>query len=375
MDFLQNITFRRTRTISEPNINDTNEIISQTMDDTKNSVIDIMSEEEEDEQINILKSEVNSLRSQLKTALQKIELLSMENSSLKQTNADLSKKNEMHNIVNSSPLNKKIQTTKKNKSSPKSKKTGKSQTIETPGCCYTSTSEDLGISQSDSSPRMRINENNPSLPIVKNNICILSGETSNRLYKISQRTNLRNFNICHYRMPNCGLKQILDNVDKKVQNFTHSDYCIIYIGEEDFRSTYNYIELVTFIREKLQALTHTNFIICLPTYKFMINKNLIFNSRIEIFNNLLYLDIETYAYAYILDTNMNLPYTYETYNRTYGSLNIKGLNIVLHDLQDLILDLSTIKVDGPNKQLSELNDVNDTLNHKKNDCDDMFFRV
>lgn len=375
MNFLENITFRRTRTISEP-INDTSEIISQTVDESTNSIPEISEDEEEDNKhnISILKTEIKNLRSQLKSAHQDMELLTVEISSLKQTNAVLLKENEIYKKVTSTPLQKKIQTPKRNTISFTNKKSSKPQTLEIPDCCAPTAEDPTENSQNKTSPNRIINKNNSSLSVVKNNICILSSETSNRLYTISQRTNLTNFDICHYRMPNCGLKQLLDNLDKKVQNFTYSDYCVIYVGEEDFRRTHNYIELVTFIREKLQTLTHTNFIVCLPTFKYMANKNLMFNSRIDTFNNLIYMDVETYKYAYILDSNLNLPYTYETYSQRYGSLNNKGLNTIINDLQDLILDLNTMNVDDACKQLTE---SDNTLNLMVNDnCNDNnFFRI
>lgn len=326
MDFLGNITFRRTRTISEPK-NESNEIISQTLNNTTNSMPG-MSEDEEDTQINTLKAEIENLRSQLKSAHLEIEMLSLENSSLKQSNADLLKKNDMYKKVTSSPIKKRVQTPKRNKISLTNKVTSKSQTLESSDC-RTSTAEDP------------IENSVSSLPIVKSNLCIISSETSNRLYTICQRTRFSNCNMCHYRMPNCSLKQLLHSLDKKVQNFTYSDYCVIYVGEEDFKKTQNYLELVTFIRNKIQPLTHTNFIVCLPTFKYMENKNVMFNSRVDTFNNLMFMDVETYNYAYLLDSNLNLPYTYDTYNQRYGSLNNKGLNIVITDLQDLVLDLNS----------------------------------
>lgn len=201
-----------------------------------------------------------------------------------------------------------------------------------------------------SSPKKRVqtpkitnnkNKNCASTPLLMSNLCIISSETSNRLYTICQKTSLSNCNICHYRMPNCSIRQLLDNLDKKVQNFTHSDYCVIYVGEDDFKKTQNYIELVIFIRNKLQPLTHTNFIVCLPTFKYMTNKNVLFNSRVDTFNNLMFMDVKTHKYAYLLDSNLNLPYTFDTYNQQYGSLNNKGLNIVITDLQDLVTDLNS----------------------------------
>lgn len=67
-----------------------------------------------------------------------------------------------------------------------------------------------------------------------------------------------------------------------------------------------------------------------------------FNSRIEIFNNLLYMDVETYNYALVLDSNLNLHYTNDTYNQRFGTLNNKGQKIILSDLQDLIQSISLL---------------------------------
>lgn len=360
MNFLENITFRRRRTISEPN-NDTSGI-SQTLDETTNSVPG-MSEDEEDRQINILKNEIENLRSQLKSANQEIEILSLENSSLKQANADLIKKNETLKKVTSSPIKKKTQTPKRNKISSRDKKTSKSLTLEiSDGCASTNEQtqkllttgkeirrENANLIVSNATNKMSQDscQNNltPVSPSsLKRKMYMISSETSNRLYKFIESTHLHKIEICHYRMPKCGLKVLLDGIGKKVANFTNSDFCIIYIGEDDFRRTQNYIELVTHIREILMPLQHTNFIICLPTFKYMENTNVMFNSRVDIFNNLLYMDVETYNYAYVLDSNYNLPYTHNTYNSS-GNLNYKGLRIVFSDLADLISYVSTLKTD------------------------------
>lgn len=341
MNFLENITFRRARTISEPN--DSSEFISQTLDCTTNSLPE-MSEDEDEKEINILKNEVKNLKSQLESAHKEIDLLSSEIITLQQTNTELLKKNEALKKVTISPLKKKIQTPKRNKIPSTNKLSNETQPTEILNSCTPITESQTENSRNITLPNNSNTQTSPPPPILKQNICLISSETSNRLYTISQRTDLCNFNMCHYRMPKCGLRQLLENIDKKVQNFTLSDYCVIYIGEEDFRRTHNYIELVTFIREKLRTLTHTNFIICLPTFKYMENKNIMFNSRIDTFNNLIYMDVETHEYAFILDSNLNLPYTYETYNQRYGRLNNKGLNIIFRDLQDFVLSLNSINI-------------------------------
>lgn len=119
---------------------------------------------------------------------------------------------------------------------------------------------------------------------------------------------------------------------------TKTDYCIIFIGEYDFQKTYNYIELVQYIRDKLSSLNNTNIILCLPTFKCSVY-NTMYNSRLELFNNLLYLDNETHAYAYILDSNLNLTYDGRMFNQRYGTLNVNGLKVVLTDLKELIINI------------------------------------
>lgn len=343
MNFLENITFRRTRTRSEPN-NDDSDIISQSLNCTTSNSMPDMSDDEDD-QLSILKNQIGKLTAQLNSAHTEIELLSLENKNLRQVNEDLMKKNDIFKKINYSPAKQKKQTPKK--STNNSKKTKQTQTIEnmrtncTPSTHVTlkNKNEDIDLCLSSTSQE-KILHTNQNISSLKRKICIISSETSSRIYKLAQGTQLCNFEICHYRKPNCNLNLLLDNIDEKVRNFTYCDYCIVYVGEVHFRKTHNYIELVSFIREKLIALKHTNFIICLPTFKYMVNNNIMYNSRIETFNNLLCLDAETYNYAYILDSNLNLPYTSDTYSHLYGTLNNKGLNIVISDLQDLVLNIS-----------------------------------
>lgn len=335
MNFLENITFRRARARSEPN--DDNDFISQTFNCTGTNSMPDMSDDEEECQITILKAEIEKLNSQLKNAHKEIETLKLENTNLKQCNEELIKEKCGTTTNTNSPKKHKRKTPTKNKT--RSLKDTEKETR----------SEDVNLTASNTTQKISqsTHQNNPS-PVLstspKHKVYMISSETSNRLLNIIERTELHNNEICHFRMPKCGLKVLLDCIDKKVKNFTYSDYCIIYIGEEDFRKTHNYIELVTLIRDKLMPLQHTNFIICLPTFKYMENTNIMFNSRVDIFNNLLYLDVETYNYAYVLDSNYNLPYIYETYNPS-GNLNYKGLKIIISDLLDLVLYINSLKTE------------------------------
>lgn len=342
MNFLDNITFRRNRTRSEPNDDESDIILSQTLNCTTSSLPEI-SEDEDTPQLKILKDEIASLTSQLASAHEEIEKLSLENCNLKKLNGEYNKRNDMYKKIVNSPGKIKSKTTLLTpKRNTKTKQTQTTPVIEkscsSPINTKTAKSTSRNVSSSKPTQNTRT-ETTPKKHSVKRRICLISSETTNRLYTIAERTNLRDFEICHYRKPTCGLRPILHKIEGKVQDFTHSDYCVIYIGEEDFRKTHNYLELVMFIREKLMELNHTNFVICLPTFKYMTDANIMYNSRVEMFNNLLYLDINTYNYAYLLDSNLNLSYDHDSYSKRFGTLNKIGLKIVVSDLQDLILSL------------------------------------
>lgn len=344
MNFLDNITFRRTRRRSEPTDDETG-VVSQTLNCTTSSLPDI-SEDEDVSQIKLLKDEISKLSSQLASAHIEIEVLSLENTNLKKLNDEYNKKNDMYKKIVNSPakIKPKTMTPKRNM---KTKHTQTTQTIDKSQLTINNITETISkVSSTSPMPNIGtsiIVQNQFEYLSKKPKICLISCETSNRLFTLIESTNLtEKYETCHYRKPKCGLRQSLDGIEGKVKGFTYSDFCIIYIGEEDFCATHNYIDLVMLLRDKLLNLTHTNFIICLPTFRYMRNANIMFNSRIETFNNLLYLDVNSFGYAHLLDSNLNLPYDHGTYNKHYGSLNKYGLKIVVSDLQDLILALGNL---------------------------------
>lgn len=89
----------------------------------------------------------------------------------------------------------------------------------------------------------------------------------------------------------------------------------------------------------LQKLTHTNIIICLPTFRYSKYMTL-FNRRIEMFNSLLFSDNTKYEYAYILDSNRNLKYTSEMFVGSQGILKNICYRIIFSDLNKLIEKVS-----------------------------------
>lgn len=391
MNFFENITMRRTRTKS-----DSSTVINQSQNDTfentLNSLPDLSSDDINDahQQITKLKERIDKLVLELNSAHQEIESLSLENNDLKQINIVLRSKNNHLTELTHSPIKKHKKTTPIKKCPENNKQTqtdpsfisnqkevttlNKTSSVKTiPEQIQQPINSNSQLSSSNTTPNIRA-ATTTEQSFTKHKICLLSSETSNRLYTIAERTTLRNYEICHYRKPTCGLRQILHKIEGKVQNFTHSDYCVIYIGEEDFRKTHNYLELVIFIRETLIELSHTNFIICLPTFKYMIDANLMYNSRVETFNNLIYLDINTCNYAYLLDSNSNLSYDYDTYSKRYGTLNSSGLNIVMSDLQNLILSQCNLNATNSGEDCHPQNHSQHEFSNNSQQSNSQFFR-
>lgn len=120
--------------------------------------------------------------------------------------------------------------------------------------------------------------------------------------------------ICHFVTPKCGIIQLTRNLYHKVVNYSMNDYCVILIGEEDYRKTQNYVEIIVELRNALKKIQNTNIILCAPTFK-LSNYSTMFNWSVETFNNLLYLDIQTYNYATILDSNLHLRYDFTMFSR------------------------------------------------------------
>lgn len=125
------------------------------------------------------------------------------------------------------------------------------------------------------------------------------------------------------------------------------------VGEKDFETSQNYSLLVKNIRNKLISLNHTNFVVCLPTFKCGKLSEL-FNRRIEIFNKLLHFDIQKYEYAYLLDSNLHLTYDYQMFGGPQGVLNNKGMLNVLSSLKSLIFDIQFYRSRDAHHDLFEM---------------------
>lgn len=168
-----------------------------------------------------------------------------------------------------------------------------------------------------------------------NKLCIISSNKRNKVRQIIENALSDDLQICHFLKPNAGIKELLQGIYSKTMNFTKKDHCVICIGEEDFRTTNNYVDLVFLIRETLQDLDHTNFIICLPTYKCN-HVSGIFNWRVETFNNLLYLDVESHRHAFLNDSNLELSYDYNMFHSRGGVLNNYGFKRLVSGIKKTV---------------------------------------
>lgn len=166
---------------------------------------------------------------------------------------------------------------------------------------------------------------------VKNNkVCVISSNKRNNILYFAKDALSNRFQVCHYLLPNMGIRELFSSLQTKVKDYTINDYCIILIGEEDFKETKNYSTLVTVIRRILLNIDHTNFIICLPTYK--CNMGIMYNWRVEKFNNLLYHDNLNYEYSFLLDSNLDLSFDYDMFYRTTGVVNNYGIRKIFQGI-------------------------------------------
>lgn len=190
------------------------------------------------------------------------------------------------------------------------------------------------------------NKHNQTL---KRQMYILSSNNRNNITNIAEDIFSEEYRICHFKTPHIGVRQIMKSMNNKLKDFTKDDFCVLLIGEEDFKISQNYSQLVLEIRETIMGLQHTNIIICVPTYKCTDYKS-IYNMRIEIFNALLYHDNLTYEYAYIMDSNLNLTYDGYMFSGRQGAINNRGIKYILRDLTHLISEIDQVE---PQENISQ----------------------
>ena len=75
--------------------------------------------------------------------------------------------------------------------------------------------------------------------VAKHKMCILSSNKRNDVSSIAEKTFNSCFNLCHCLTPYGCTKQLLKDIDTKLPQFTLKDFCIIFLGDEDFKTTNN----------------------------------------------------------------------------------------------------------------------------------------
>lgn len=345
MNFFENITFRKksnTRTKStESSCDDENSSVNTTLDGTSNSLPNISTEE--NVQITELKQKIEELNMQLNSAHEEINNLSIENSELKKTISNINSKHEFLKKA-TRKLTQNIGTPNKNSkmSTPRCKGSQRKKSsmssmldlhepnITTPTTSKSSKTQPKTIGQKVH----KESDSNIKPSDRKNKLCIVSTNKRNKILSIAEKT-FRNFQVCHYVSPNCETLQLIKNLDKKLDAYTMQDFCVIMIGEEDFRTTKNYYNIAIELRETIKKIQHTNIILCLPTYK-LNNYSTMFNWRIVTFNNLLHLDLETYEYVTVLDSNLDLSYDFSMFSEYNGKINDHGMRNIFQNLLSII---------------------------------------
>lgn len=367
MSFFGNITFRKNRPHSESEVTAEEINASETTVNASTSSMPEISDDEEESRKQ-LESEIKLLKQQLQTAHEEIINLNLENSQLKTDILELQKKQEIcHKVTKSlkydcvTPKRKKDKSTTLSKTLATTKPTtsAKNGDVSNPGkliSVSTQTTPKFNSSnKAKKSPKARgkLSNNVSKSTKPKSKICIISSNNTNKILRTAEDT-LPNSSILHYSSPGAGISYLLEKTQKNVKDFTMDDYCIIMIGEEDFLTTNNYIDLVYLIREELQKIKHTNVILCVPTFKCNEHSDL-FNWRIETFNSALYMDLQEHKHAHALDTNLNLTYDNNMFHRYSGQINNYGTKVVFDDLAKLI---NSIKKKG-SVQINKQKNTND----------------
>lgn len=170
----------------------------------------------------------------------------------------------------------------------------------------------------------------------KNKLCMLSTDKTKGYLPTIEKVFSDNCQYCNYVLPNCSIIKLLQGIQQKLKGFTLRDYCILFISENDIREETDYINLINAIKNALKTITHTNIVICVPTY---IMGAPIYNFKVEMFNNLLYMDLQNNKYAYIFDSNRDL--STEMFSTATGKINKIGMyNIYNRIMDNISIDIS-----------------------------------
>lgn len=348
MNFFQNITVRRPRSQSG-----TENIEIQTthdsLEDTCSSLPHI-SVDDNSQNMNKLreqKSEIDGLMLKLSIANQEVDRLNLENVALRKEIDDLHRKNRLFKKITDNLT--------QSSSTPIKKRNNLSSTLLRFPKSSTQTRSSRATDTAERAEELRTHSSHIAVETKKTyrseeydlytktskhrgKLLILSSNQQTRTLQMAIDTFSEDFNICRYSKPGACIKELFKNMERKIINFTKNDCCVIMIGEADFKKTSNNYDLITFIRDTLLPLRHTNFVVCLPTYKIGQYVS-VYNWRVEHFNNMLCLDTGTHKHAYTLDTNLNLTYDCAMFSEYNGILKNSGMRVIFDDLSNIIYEI------------------------------------
>lgn len=271
MNFFENITFRKARTLSLTEISDEHSSNNLEIDGSASSLPNI-SNNENNEYVQELQNQIEQLTSQLNSAHEEIKNLNIENTELKKSLNVITNKNEVLKKA-TKKLTGEVQTPRKGSqtSTPRNHSQRKPAVIkkstETLHSNTSGNSNNFGPGLQNTTAQKREGDgNNVTHKSAKHKLCIVSTNVNNKILSIAEDT-FHNFQICHYVSPNCDTVQLISDIHKKLADYNYEDYCVIFIGEEDFQRTKDYVNIIVKLREALLKVQHTNIIICVPTFK------------------------------------------------------------------------------------------------------------
>ncbi|KAI5643084.1 sterile alpha motif (SAM)/Pointed domain-containing protein [Phthorimaea operculella] len=169
----------------------------------------------------------------------------------------------------------------------------------------------------------RLQDPAASPPIQKQHYC----NNKHTITKFVLGNSNSSLEVCHYIVPKVGIEILLQNIEKKISAYTLNDFCVVMIGDADFKTSLNCDVLIDCIRKRLEKLKNTNIIIVGPEYKL---GAAYYNSRVSSFNNGLKDSIVKHKYGYFYDINSDL--TLEMYSNTTKTLKNKGMRVIIQNL-------------------------------------------
>lgn len=374
----ENITLRKPRNPSD-SLNHSQESFTSVMSGLRTSSLPDLTENQND--IEEMKIQIQQLQDQLKSADNEIIRLTQQNTSLSnQVKMQENTINSLKRNENKAPKTK----NKKRKKSGNMQKGSPSTSLDSNAMENTPThSTPQKVKEKQTQPssvsKTKINIKNKSSILSNKNkkkLCIVSSNNKNNILKILEEIELnKEYKCCHYIYTGGGSKQLISGLDSKLEGYTKKDFCVIMLGESDFKQSQQYTALVYEIAEYLKQITHTNIIIALPTY---VCGSIIYNCRVEMFNALLAMDAWRNQYAEVFDSNSDL--TLDMFSNLTGKIKDNGIKNIMENIKKLIhrytwknieTDTHTPNTHHPNN----CNLSNDHENNRKSNQEQDFFRI